>query len=389
MDFRLGDRSDAFREEVREFLREHFRPDMIERAHDTGTSHNWEFHRALGKQGWIAASWPEEYGGQGRDPMEMTALRDELRLAGVPTDGLGQTIMIARTLRAVGTEEQKQRFLPPALTGEIIFALGYTEPDSGSDVAAAKTRAVRDGDEWIIDGQKMFTTLAHEATYVFLLTRTNPDVPKHKGLTMFLVPLDAQGVEIHPVHTMGGERTNATFYTGVRVPDAFRVGEVDRGWDVMTVALTFERGGFALTEADRVWEQTVVWATGMRRHDGTRVIDDPLVRERLATMRINNEVARLLACRCSYVAASGGLPGVEGSMHKLWYAEAMTADASELVDMLGTEGTLARGEADAPVDGWVEHLYRHAAVTTIYGGTSEVQRGIIAERGLGLPRSKR
>ncbi len=389
MDFRLGERSDAFRDEVRAFLGENFRPDMIERAHDTGTSHNWEFHRALGAQGWIAASWPEEYGGQGRDPMEMTAMRDELRLAGVPTDGLGQTIMIARTIRAVGTDEQKQRFLPPALAGEIIFALGYTEPDSGSDVAAAKTRAVRDGDEWIIDGQKMFTTLAHEATYVFLLTRTNPDVPKHKGLTMFLVPLDAPGVEIHPVHTMGGERTNATFYTGVRVPDAFRVGEVDGGWDVMTVALTFERGGFALTEADRVWELTVDWATATRRADGTRVIDDPLVRERLATMRVNLEVARLLAYRCSYVAASGGLPGVEGSMHKLWYSETMTADASELVDMLGAEGVLAHGDDDAPVNGWVEHLYRHAAVTTIYGGTSEVQRGIIAERGLGLPRNRR
>jgi alkylation response protein AidB-like acyl-CoA dehydrogenase len=389
MDFRLGERSDAFREEVRAFLREHFRPDMIERAHDTGTSHNWEFHRALGAQGWIAASWPEEYGGQGRDPMEMTALRDELRLAGVPTDGLGQTIMIARTIRAVGTEEQKQKFLPPALSGEIIFALGFSEPEAGSDVAAVATKAVLDGDEWVIDGQKMFTTLAHEATYVFLLTRTNPDVPKHKGLTMFLVPLDAPGVEIHPVHTMGGERTNATFYTGVRVPDAYRVGEVDGGWDVMTVALTFERGGFASTEADRVWERTVDWATDTRRADGTRVIDDPLVRERLATMRVNLEVARLLAYRCSYVAAAGDLPGVEGSMHKLWYAEAMTADASELVDMLGAEGVLAHGETDAPVDGWVEHLYRHAAVTTIYGGTSEVQRGIIAERGLGLPRNRR
>jgi alkylation response protein AidB-like acyl-CoA dehydrogenase len=389
MDFRLGERSDAFRDEVREFLGEHFGPDMVERAHDTGTSHNWEFHRALGAQGWIAASWPEEYGGQDRDPMEMTALRDELRMAGVPTDGLGQTIMIARTLRAVGTEEQKQRFIPPALAGEIIFALGYTEPDSGSDVAAAKTRAVRDGDEWVIDGQKMFTTLAHEATYVFLLTRTNPEVPKHKGLTMFLVPLDAPGVEIHPVHTMGGERTNATFYSDVRVPDSLRVGEVDGGWDVMTVALTFERGGFALSEADRVWQQTVDWATATRRPDGTRVIDDPLVRERLATMRMHNEVARLLALRCSYVAATGALPGVEGSMHKLFYAEAMTTDADELVDMLGVDGILSHGDAEAPVHGWVEHLYRHAAVTTIYGGTSEVQRDIIASRGLGLPRSRR
>jgi alkylation response protein AidB-like acyl-CoA dehydrogenase len=357
MDFRLGAKSDAFRDEVREFLREHLRPEMIERAHDTGTGHDWEFHRALGAQGWIAASWPEEYGGQGRDPFEMTAMRDELRLAGVPTDGLGQSIIVARTIRAVGSEEQKQTFLPPFLAGEIIFGLGYTEPDSGSDVAAAKTRAVRDGDDWVIDGQKMFTTLAHEAAYVFLLARTNPDVPKHRGLTMFLVPLDAPGVEIHPVHTMGGERTNATFYTGVRVPDAFRVGEVDGGWDVMIVALTFERGGLALSEADRVWQQTVEWATSTRRTDGTRVIDDPLVRERLATMRTNNEVARLLALRCSYLAASGGLPGVEGSMHKLWYAEAMTADASELVDMLGADAVLAHGEAGAPVDGWVEHLY--------------------------------
>jgi len=389
MDFRLGAKSDAFREEVREFLREHLRPDMIERAHDSGTSHDWELYRSLGAQGWIAASWPEEYGGQGRDPFEMTAMRDELRLAGVPTDGLGQSIIVARTIRAVGTEAQKQAFLTPALAGEIIFGLGYTEPDSGSDVAAAKTRAVRDGDEWVINGQKMFTTLAHEAAFVFLLTRTNPDVPKHQGLTMFLVPLDAPGVEIHPVHTMGGERTNATFYTDVRVPDAYRVGEVDGGWDVMTVALTFERGGFALTEADRVWEQAVEWAGRTRRPDGTRAIDDPLVRERLATMRIDNEVARLLAYRCSYLAAAGGLPGVEGSMHKLWYAESMTADASELVDMLGAEGVVAHGEAEAPVDGWVEHLYRHAAVTTIYGGTSEVQRSIIAERGLGLPRSRR
>ncbi|HEY3670108.1 MAG TPA: acyl-CoA dehydrogenase family protein [Acidimicrobiia bacterium] len=389
MDFRLGTKSDAFRDEVRTFLRDHLPADMADRAHDTGTNHDWRVHRALGEQGWIAASWPIEYGGQGRDPFEMTAMRDELRMAGVPTDGLGQTIIVARTIRAIGSEEQKQRFLPPALAGEIIFALGYTEPDSGSDVAAAKTRAVRDGDDWIIEGQKMFTTLAHEAAYVLLLTRTNPDVPKHRGLTMFLMPLDAPGVEIHPVHTMGGERTNATFYSEVRVPDALRVGEVDGGWDVMTVALTFERGGFALSEADRVWQRTVDWATTTRRPDGTRVIDDPLARERLADMRIHDEVARLLALRCSYVAASGALPGVEGSMHKLFYAEQMTADADELVDMLGADGVLPHGDAEAPVDGWVEHLYRHAAVTTIYGGTSEVQRDIIASRGLGLPRSRR
>jgi alkylation response protein AidB-like acyl-CoA dehydrogenase len=389
MDFRLGSKSDAFRAEVRRFLDQNLSPEVIERAHRTGTMHDKDFHRALGRQGWIAASWPAEYGGQERDPFEMTALRDELRLAGAPTDGMGLAMIVCQTIRRVATDEQKRDFLPPALAGEVIMSLGYSEPDSGSDVASIKTRADRDGDEWVINGQKMFTTLAHEASFVFLLARTNHAVPKHKGLTMFLVPLDLPGIEIQPVHTVGGERTNATFYSDVRVGDHFRIGEVDGGWQVMTVALTFERGGFGLSDADRVWERAVEWATNTRRGDGTRVIDDPFVRERLAAMRINNEVAKLLAYRTSFVAATGRLPGVEGSMHKLFYAESMIADSAELVDMLGPEGVLQRGEGDAPVDGWVEHLFRHAAVTTIYGGTSEMQRSIIAERGLGLPRSGR
>ena len=389
MDFRLGAKSDAFRAEVRRFLDENLGPEVIERAHQTGTMHDKAFHRALGRQGWIAATWPAEYGGQERDPFEMTALRDELRLAGAPTDGMGLSVIVCQTIRRVGTDEQKRDFIPRALAGEIIMSLGYSEPDSGSDVASIKTRAVRDGDEWVINGQKMFTTLAHEANFVFLLARTNPDVAKHRGLTMFLVPLDSPGIEIHPVHTVGGERTNATFYNEVRIHDHFRIGEVDGGWDVMTIALTFERGGFGLSEADRVWAQAVEWAKSARRHDGTRVIDDPFVRERLAAMRMNNEVAKLLAYRTSFVAASGRLPGVEGSMHKLFYAESMAADSAELVDMLGAEGVLQRGDDEAPADGWIEHLFRHAAVTTIYGGTSEMQRSIIAERGLGLPRSSR
>jgi alkylation response protein AidB-like acyl-CoA dehydrogenase len=389
MDFRLGSKSDTFRAEVRSFLDEHLSPEVIERAHRTGTMHDKDFHWALGRQGWIAASWPAEYGGQERDPFEMTALRDELRLAGVPTDGMGLSMIVSQTIRRVGTDEQKRDFLPRALAGEIIMSLGYSEPDSGSDVASIKTRADRDGDEWVINGQKMFTTLAHEADFVFLLARTNHDVVKHRGLTMFLVPLDSPGIEIQPVHTMGGERTNATFYSDVRVHDRYRIGEVDGGWQVMTVALTFERGGFGLSDADRVWEQAVAWAEATRREDGTRVIDDPAVRERLAVMRTNNEVAKILAYRTSFVAAQGRLPGVEGSMHKLFYAESMIADSAELVDMLGAEGVLQRGEEDAPVDGWVEQLFRHAAVTTIYGGTSEMQRSIIAERGLGLPRSSR
>jgi alkylation response protein AidB-like acyl-CoA dehydrogenase len=374
---------------VRTFIDQHLSSEVIERAHRTGTLHDKDFYRALGKQGWIAAAWPAEYGGQERDPYEMTALREELRLAGAPTDGMALSLIVCQTIRRIATDEQKDEFLPRALAGEMIMSLGYSEPDSGSDVASIKTRALRDGDEWVINGQKMFTTLAHEADYVFLLARTNQDVAKHRGLTMFLVPLESPGIEIQPVRTVGGERTNATFYSDVRVDDRFRIGEIDGGWDVMTVALALERGGSGLSEADRVWNQAVAWAQITRRHDGTSVIDDPLVRERLAVMRMHNEVAKLLAYRTSFVAVSGRLPGVEGSMHKLFYAESMTADAAELVDMLGAEGVLQRGEDDAPVDGWIEHLFRHSAVTTIYGGTSEMQRSIIAERGLGLPRSGR
>jgi alkylation response protein AidB-like acyl-CoA dehydrogenase len=388
MDFRLGARSDAFREEVRAFIAEHATPEVVHRAHATGTMHDWNLHRELGRRGWIAASWPAEYGGQGRDPYEMTALKDEMTLAGVPGDGLANTMIVANTIRHVGTEQQKRTYVPPVLAGELIFALGYSEPDSGSDVAAAKTRAVRDGDDWVINGQKMFTTLAHESQYVFLLARTDVDVPKHRGLTMFIVPLDAPGVEIQAVHTLGGERTNVTFYTDVRVGDEMRVGEVNGGWDVMTVALTFERGGLGLSEGHRLWNQVVAWARTAER-DGRPVIEDPLVRERLATMAIDNEVAKLLGYRVSWVAASGGLPGVEGSMHKLWYAEHLNTAASELVDMLAEEGALGAGDPDAPVEGLVERTYRHAPVTTIYGGSSEIQRSIIAERGLGLPRSRR
>jgi alkylation response protein AidB-like acyl-CoA dehydrogenase len=388
MDFRLGEHSDEFRAEVRAWVADHIDDEIVERVHDTGTAHDWGFYHALAEQGWLAASWPVEYGGQGRDPFEITALRDELRMGQAPLDGMGNSLIVARTILHLGTDEQKARYVPPFLTGEIIFALGYSEPESGSDVAAAATTAVRDGDAWRINGSKMFTTLAHEAAHVLLIARTDPDVPKHQGLTMFLIPLDSPGIEIQAVHTMGGERTNITYYDDVLVPDDCRIGDVDGGWKVLTVALTFERGGFGKSDADRTWQQAVDWATRTER-DGHRVIDEPLVRERLAEMRINLEVALMLAYRTSWVANRGDLPGVEGSMHKLFYAESMTADSSALLDALGAEGLVQHGEPDSPVAGWVEHLYRHAAVTTIYGGTSEVQRSIIAERGLGLPRSRK
>jgi alkylation response protein AidB-like acyl-CoA dehydrogenase len=389
VDFRLGERSEAFRAEVQEFLDEHWTQQGVERAHDTGTYHDWTIHRALAAQGWLGAAWPKELGGQARDSFEMAVFHEELSRRQVPVDGMAMALMVAGVIREVGSDEQRASIIPRVLRGEILIALGYSEPEAGSDVAAAATRARRDGDEWVIDGQKMFTTLAHEAHYVFLLTRTNSEVPKHKGLTMFLVPMDSAGIELQPIHTLGGERTNITFYDGVRVPDACRVGPIDEGWRVMQVALAFERGSAMGAEMARHLRRAVEWAAGSDDDQGRSRLADPTVRATLANGAIRAEVARLLSLRTTWGAQRSGVPShVHGSMAKLFASESMVRTASELLDLLGAEGQLQHGAAGAPAEGWLEQAFRHLQVTTIYGGTSEVQRSIIAEAGLGLPRSR-
>ena len=229
--------------------------------------------------------------------------------------------------------------------------------------------------------------MAHEAHYVFLLARSNPEAPKHKGLTMFLVPMDTPGVEITRVDTMGGERTNITFYNEVRVSDATRVGEVDAGWSVMHAALVYERSSANWGEPDRLVESVARWAleTGA---DGIRPFDDPSVRAALAQASTELEVGRLLLFRAAWLSSLGEMPQVEGSMAKLHITEAFVRASSELLGLLGTAAILPAGEDGTLLGGLVEHAFRHAVVTTIYGGSSEVQREIIAGRGLGLPRNR-
>ncbi|HEX7134766.1 MAG TPA: acyl-CoA dehydrogenase [Iamia sp.] len=386
LEFRLPDAVESFRADARAFLAEHVTDEVIERAHTTGTIHDWGLHRAMAADGWISAGWPAEWGGQGRSSLEMNALTEEMYLSGAPVDGLGIATLVAHTLLHEGTDWQKAEIIPEILAGEVMICLGYSEPDAGSDVAACATKAVRDGDEWVVNGQKMFTTLAHESQYVFLLTRTNTEVAKHKGLTMFVVPLDQAGISVTPVHTMGGERTNITWYDDVRVPDRYRVGEVDGGWKVMMTALVFERNSAWYGEAVRLLAHGLRWARSSGR------IDDPSVRERLARAAIGNEVANLLGWRAAWLASTGALPGVEGTMAKLATTEHYQRAADDMIDMLGADGIRrhdSSGDGGAPADGWIEATFRHCQVTTIYGGTSEVLRGIIAERGLGLPRGGR
>jgi alkylation response protein AidB-like acyl-CoA dehydrogenase len=387
MDFRLDAETERFRDEVRAFIADHLTPDVVERAHATGTMHDWGFHRALCERGYLASGWPVEVGGLGRSAIDQTLLMQELYAARAPIDGLNIASMVGATLLVCGTEAQQADVLPRILAGEVMCCLGYSEPDAGSDVAAVATKAVRDGDAWVIDGQKMFTTMAHEAHYVFLLTRTNPDVPKHQGLTMFLVPMDTPGIEVRPVATMGGERTNITFYSDVRVPDSCRVGAVDDGWSVMHAALVYERSSANWGEPDHLVEAVASWALRAGT-DGTRPFDDPAVRSSLARWTTELEVGRLLLFRTAWLASHGEMPQVEGSMAKLHITEAFVRASSDLLDLLGPTGLVALGEPGSVLDGLVEHAFRHAVVTTIYGGSSEVQREIIAGRGLGLPRRR-
>jgi alkylation response protein AidB-like acyl-CoA dehydrogenase len=387
VDFTEVDRLAEYRQAARDWVARHVDPQWAEQQRTSGSYHTPQLHSLLAGQGWLGAGWPAEYGGTGNDPDMASALFEELDAAGLHLDGWATTKMISSTLLHTATEEQKREIVGGALRGEIVIVLGYTEPDSGSDVAAAKTRAERDGDEWVINGQKMFTSTAHRATHVFMLTRSNPDLPKHKGLTTFLVPLGDLGVEIRPIHTLGGQRTNATFYTDVRIPDSARIGPVDGGWGVMHVALVFERSGTGgRRSGPTLPERVATWAQRTRRDDGTRVYDDATVRERLARIAIDAEVARLLGLQTAWTAATGALPGTEGSAAKLFGAESAQRQHQDLLDILGAEAVLRREAGDAPLAAAVEEAFRRGVVGTIYGGSSEIMREIVAERVLGLPR---
>jgi alkylation response protein AidB-like acyl-CoA dehydrogenase len=374
----------GFRGEVRALLAEACTPEVLERVATTGVVHDWGLHRRFAEADLLGAGVPASAGGRGLAQPDVSALWEELERVGAPTDGWGTSDLVAQTLAIAGTEAQRRDVVPAVLRGEVLICLGYSEPDSGSDVAAATMRAERDGDGWLLNGQKMFTTLADQAAYVFLLTRTDPSVAKHRGLTMFLVPLDSPGIEITPVHTLSGERTNITYYTDVRVPDTCRVGEVDGGWDVMRVALAFERRPTMVGELDRVLRQFVTWASAH-----PEVLTRPAVRARLADAWTDVAAGRQLSERMATETAAGELPIVHGSVAKLFSSEALVRASAGLLDALGPDGMLTLGAGAAPADGWIEWMHRHAQVTTIRAGTSEIQRTIIAERGLGLPRSGR
>jgi len=385
LDFSFGEAGEKFAAEARRFFEANMTPALKAKAHHSTDGHDWDFHRKLAEAGYLYPDWPVEYGGQGRSRYEVSALNivfEEFNWTRVP---IGITNMGARMAMLFGSDALKREALPLFAEGKALSCLGFSEPSAGSDVFGAKTRAVRDGDDWIINGQKMFTTGAHLSRYVLLLVRTDPEAKKRDGLTLFLMPLDLPGVEIQAVHTLLDERTNITFYGDVRVPDRYRLGEVNRGIDVMAAALSLEHGGegYHVSQLSLLRDATA-WALDASGPDGKAPIESEEVRARLARVAVHTEVAGLL-CRRAVWAAEEKIPGrAFGPMSKLFSTDSYLRDSADLLE-LAAPGSLLRGHD--PI-GRIELAARHSLGPTIYGGTSEVHRSIIAEQALGMPRTR-
>ncbi|OAA27836.1 acyl-CoA dehydrogenase [Frankia sp. EI5c] len=380
MDFDVDESVTALRAQVRAFLAQELTPELDEEVYRSGVSHDATFVRRLAERGWVGPGWERPDGGSPLGPYEVHALVDELTKAEAPTYAITTTQMVANVIRAVGSAALRAEILPRFLRGEVTIALGMTEPEVGSDVAGVRTRARPEGDHWIVDGQKMFTTNGHITDYIFLLTRTRPDGPKHAGLTLFLVRLDQPGIEVQAVHTLSGERTNIVYLSDVVVEDRWRIGDVDGGWRALMIALQDEHSAPFSPHLARLLEAVEQWA----RESGR--IEQPEVSERLARWATALEVARLLELRTTWLAANGRVPVAEGPMSKLFGTESLVRAAEDLTELVGPDALRGRLDPSAPVGGRIEHALRFSLGTTIYAGTSEIQRNIIAQQGLGLPR---
>jgi alkylation response protein AidB-like acyl-CoA dehydrogenase len=344
--------------------------------------------RQLGKDGWLGIGWPKEYGGQSRSAIEQYLFAEEIQRVGFPLPFLTLNT-VGPTIMKFGTDEQRQRFLPPILRGELLFAIGYSEPEAGTDLAALKTRAVREGDEWVINGSKVFTSLADHSDYVWLACRTDPDAPKHRGISMIIVPLDAPGVKITPIWTVGGVRTNATYYENVRVPVENLVGGENRGWTLITNQLNHERVSlFNYGPIGRIFYEVVEWAKATPHPDGGYVIDRPWVTQNLARFRAHLEVLKLMNWKQAWDITQGGLHPAEASAIKVFASEFNITGYHWLMEVLGEAGTIRDGSPGAILQGRVERTYRSVLILTFGGGTNEIQRDIIAMAGLGMPHYK-
>ncbi len=391
VDFEYPQEIRDFQQEVRAFIKDNWDPDIMDPRREgmaqlVDTPKRRAFMKKLGEAGWLGMSWPTEYGGSGRSGLYEYVLNEELASVGAPYIGKGVGI-VGKTIIRHGSEKLKQEFLPKILTNDIEFAIGYTEPNAGSDLASLQMRAVRDDENggWRISGQKRFTTSAHFAEWYWLAARTDPDGPKHKGVTLFLLPMEQEGIQITNMPTIGDERVNEVYMDDVFVSDDYVVGEVGKGFVYVSEALDFERFTlFTVSAYVKRYERFRDYIRTAER-DGRPLREDPHVRRTVVDLATRVEVAKMLTQQVIDVASRGGVPNIQAAMFKLWTTTIGQAVAEAFMEIHGAQGTLKRDQLAAPMDGMFEHSWRYTVVDTVGAGTSEVQRNIIARRGLGIP----
>jgi alkylation response protein AidB-like acyl-CoA dehydrogenase len=387
----MGQAADAFRKEVRDWLAQNWTPER-RAAHRKKPfkDRGWdvEFSRLMGRAGYIGVGWPKEFGGQGRGPSEQIALITEFGYADAPISAhtTAETI-VAHALFSYGTKAQQGEWLPAIRRGERTFGLGYSEPEAGSDLAALRTRAVRDGDYWVVNGQKLWSTGGDKADYMWLAVRTDPEAKKHAGISVLMVDLHSPGVTIRPSLALYGKTFSATFYDNVRVPAKNMVGEVNDGWKVITDALAAERvmiGGTRVAGIEHAFDRLTEYVR-TATVGGRPLRSDPLVRDRIGALAAEIEVARQLQMRNIRLVEQGKTPIAEAAMNKVFTSELQERIGQAALDILGSGGLLSEDSPGAPV-GEMEQFLRHSIMGMLGGGTNEIQRNIIALRGLDLPR---
>ena len=397
MDFHDTPEEAAFRVEVRTFVEANLpqgwgSPDEAEQFVDPTDPERAAFlkqwRRSLAQRGWIAPHWPKEYGGAGMTPGEQFIFNEEMAKSRAPGVGGFGVTMIGPILIMYGTDEQKQEHLPRITSGEVTWCQGYSEPGAGSDLASLQTRAVRDGDDYVLNGQKIWTSGAHRADWMFMLARTDPDAPKHRGISMLLMDMKTPGISVQPLITMAGDHTfNQEYFDNVRVPVKNRVGEENRGWYVGATLLDFERSNIGASIGLRHTVDDITrFAKEASQTGAARVQPTDRVRAELAERAIEADIAKLFSYRIISMQKRGQVPNYEASVNKMFRSEVQQRLAQSGMKVIGMYGNAYRGSKYAALKGRIAHMYLSSVASTIAAGTSEIQRNIIATRGLGLPR---
>ena len=381
----------TLRNELRAYYAKLLTPDVrtaLREGHGVGSAMR-SVVRQMGEDGWLGIGWPVEYGGQGRSAIEQFIFFDESMRAGAPVPMLTVNT-VGPTLYQHGSQEQKDHFLPRILKGDVHFCIGYTEPNAGTDLAALQTRAVADGDDFIINGQKVFTSLASDADYIWLATRTDPDVSKHAGLTMFLVDMKTPGITAEPMDLLSSHNICTTFFDNVRVPKSALVGELNKGWKLITGQLNHERVTICSPGMlESVYDEVLEWSRETKLTDGRRVIDQEWAQINLARVHAGLEFLRLSNWKVAWQATEGELNVADASGIKVfgteWYLESFRL----MMEIMGQRSYLRASSREALLLGHIETMYRSLLILTFGGGTNEIQRDLIGMFGLGLPRAPR